>query len=66
MARPECGWIAYGPSTSSGQSLEQKALGHAIVNIVPSHLQEVKGRRLELIQKTRAAVKDRLTKEIGY
>ena len=58
LARPECSWIA--------RDLEQKALGHAIANIVPSHLQEVKGRRLELIQKTRAAVKDRLTKEIGY
>jgi hypothetical protein len=58
LARPECQWIA--------RDLEQKVLGHAIANIVPSHLQEVKGRRLELIQKTRAAVKDRLTKEIGY
>lgn len=58
LARPECGWIA--------RNLEQKALAHAIANIVPTHLQEVKGRRLELIQKTRAAVQDRLTKEIGY
>jgi len=58
LARPECSWIA--------RDLEQKALGHAIAHIVPSHLQEVKGRRLELIQKTRAAVKDRLTKEIGF
>ena len=30
------------------------------------HLQEVRGRRLGWIDKTRAAVKDRLTKEIGY
>src|SRR4029450_1953636 len=30
------------------------------------HLQDVRGRRLEWIDKTRAAVKDRLTKEIGY
>jgi hypothetical protein len=58
LARPECGWI--------GRDLEQQALGHAIAQIVPAHLQEVKGRRLELIEKTRAAVKDRLTKEITY
>jgi len=34
--------------------------------VVPQHLQEVRGRRLGWIDKTRAAVKDRLTKEIGY
>jgi Protein NO VEIN, C-terminal/SNF2-related domain len=33
---------------------------------VSDHLQDVRGRRLEWIDKTRAAVKDRLTKEIGY
>lgn len=34
--------------------------------IVPEHLEEVRRRRLELIEKTRTAVKDRLTKEIAY
>jgi hypothetical protein len=34
--------------------------------VVPQHLQEVRGRRLGWIDKTRAAVKERLTKEIGY
>ena len=58
LARPECAWIT--------RDLEQRALGHAIAQIVPSHLQEVRGRRLSLIEKTRAAVKDRLTKEINY
>jgi hypothetical protein len=58
LARPECAWIT--------RDLEQQALGHAIATIVPSHLQEVRSRRLGLIEKTRAAVKDRLTKEIGY
>lgn len=58
LARPECAWIT--------RDLEQQALGHAIAQIVPSHLQEVRGRRLHLIEKTRAAVKDRLTKEINY
>ncbi len=39
---------------------------HAVAQVVPEHLQEVRGRRLTWIDKTRAAVKDRLTKEIGY
>jgi superfamily II DNA or RNA helicase len=58
LARPECSWIT--------RELEQKAQGHAIAHVVPGHLQEVRGRRLEWIEKTRAAVKDRLTKEINY
>jgi hypothetical protein len=33
---------------------------------VPEHLEEVRSRKLELIAKTEAAVKDRLTKEISY
>ncbi len=58
LARPECSWIT--------RKLEQKAQGHAIAQVVPEHLQEVRGRRVEWINKTRAAVKDRLTKEINY
>ena len=58
LPRPECSWIT--------RELEQKAQGHAIAQVVPEHLQEVRGRRLEWIEKTRAAVKDRLTKEINY
>jgi SNF2 family DNA or RNA helicase len=58
LARPECTWIAGAP--------EQKALGHAIAQVVPEHIAEVRGRRLKWIDKTRAAVKDRLTKEITY
>jgi superfamily II DNA or RNA helicase len=58
LARPECSWIT--------RELEQKAQGHAIAHVVPEHLHEVRGRRLEWIEKTRAAVKDRLTKEINY
>jgi superfamily II DNA or RNA helicase len=58
LARPECRWIT--------RELEQQALSHAIATIVPQHVQEVKGRRLEVIAKTRAAVQDRLSKEIGY
>jgi len=58
LSRPECVWIT--------RSLEQQAMSHAIANLVPEHLQEVRARRLSWIEKTRAAVKDRLTKEIGY
>ena len=58
FARPECAWITRG--------LEQKALGHAIAEVVPEHLKEVRDRRIPWIDKARAAVKDRLTKEIGY
>ena len=45
---------------------ENKAQGYAITNIAPGHLAEVRGRRLALIEKTEAAVKERLTKEIMY
>ncbi|MEO8411910.1 MAG: DUF3883 domain-containing protein, partial [Propionivibrio sp.] len=58
LDRPECRWI--------NRELEQKAQGYAIARVVPEHLQEVKARKLELIAKTEAAVKERLTKEITY
>ncbi|MBI3184677.1 MAG: DUF3883 domain-containing protein [Myxococcales bacterium] len=58
LDRTESGWIT--------REVEQKALSHAIAHVVPEHLQEVRGRRLTWIDKARAAVKDRLTKEIGY
>jgi len=58
LARPECAWIT--------RELEGKALEHAIAHVVPVHLGEVRPQRLELIAKTRNAVKDRLSKEIIY
>jgi superfamily II DNA or RNA helicase len=58
LARPESAWIS--------RELEQKAQGHAVATVVPEHLQEVRSRKLELIVKTEAAVKERLTKEISY
>jgi hypothetical protein len=58
LARPECAWITRAP--------EQKAQAHAIAQVVPEHIAEVRGRRLAWIDKTRAAVKERLTKEIAY
>jgi hypothetical protein len=41
-------------------------LAHAITEVVPEHLKEVRDRRSAWIYKARVAVKDRLTKEIGY
>jgi SNF2 family DNA or RNA helicase len=58
LDRPECQWI--------DRELEHKAQGYAVANVVPEHLLEVKGRKLELIAKTEAAVRERLTKEITY
>ncbi len=58
LARPECAWIT--------RELESKAQGHAIAHVVPDHLGEVRGRTVSRIEKTEAAVKDRLTKEINY
>jgi hypothetical protein len=58
LARPECAWVV--------RDLEQRVQARAIANVVPEHLDEVRGQRLELIAKTEAAVKDRLTKEISY
>lgn len=46
--------------------IEAQAISYAIAHIVPQHLQEIKKHKEELIDKTIAAVKDRLTKEINY
>src|SRR5919108_6144063 len=48
------------------RDLEARALEYAAVHLVPQHLAEVRGRKEELMDKTRAAVQDRLTKEINY
>jgi len=58
LDRPECAWIA--------GDLESRAQTYAVTQVVPEHLAEVRGRRLEWIEKARVAVKDRLTKEIAY
>ena len=58
LARPECAWMT--------RELEHKAQGYAVANVVPEHLEEVRSRKLDLISKTEAAVKERLTKEITY
>jgi superfamily II DNA or RNA helicase len=46
--------------------LEQRALTYAINGLVPKHFESTKKMREELVEKTRAAVHDRLTKEIAY
>lgn len=48
------------------ENVEAKVLAHAVENIVPAHFEEVRGRKEELIIRTHAAVKERLTKEINY
>jgi hypothetical protein len=58
LDRPECAWI--------DRELEHTALAHAVAQVVPEHLEEVRGPRLKLISKTEAAVKERLSKEITY
>ncbi len=46
--------------------LEQKALAMAAATLVPEHYQEVAARRIAHIDKTLAAVHERLSKEISY
>jgi hypothetical protein len=58
LNRPECAWI--------GHDLESRGMGYAIAKVVPEHLQEVRAQRTGWIAKTRAAVRERLTKEIAH
>ena len=46
--------------------LENRIVEYAVQQLVPIHLGEVKARRIEMIDRTYSAVKDRLTKEIAY
>ena len=58
LARPECAWLT--------GDLEDKAKNYAITYVVPGHLKDVRDQRLDHIDKTEAAVKERLTKEINH
>jgi SNF2 family DNA or RNA helicase len=58
LARPESTWIT--------RDLEANAQAYAIAQVVPAHLSEVRDRKIALLAKTEAAVKERLTKEINY
>lgn len=51
-------WLASG--------LEQRALALAASKLVPEHFSEIAGRRIAHVDKTLAAVHERLTKEIDY
>jgi superfamily II DNA or RNA helicase len=47
-------------------SLESQARSHAIAHLLPRHLDDVRQRRENLIDKTLVAVQERLTKEINH
>ena len=49
-----------------GNGLEQRALGLAASTLVPEHFKEVSDRRVAHVDKTLAAVHERLTKEIDF
>jgi len=51
-------WIA--------RDLEQVALAHASMHMVPEHFDEVRSRREKTVDKTLAAVHERLVKEINF
>ncbi len=51
-------WIA--------KDLEQVALAHASTHLVPEHFDEVRARREKAVDKTLAAVHERLVKEINF
>jgi SNF2 family DNA or RNA helicase len=54
------------PEWLRGENLERSAAAYAVEHLVPRHLERVRQRRTELIDKTEAAVQERLTKEINY
>jgi superfamily II DNA/RNA helicase len=58
LSRPEYAWIT--------KDIEKQAQTYMVTTIVPEHLEEVKKERIELIEKTKAAVQERLKKEINY
>ncbi|WP_028875110.1 helicase-related protein [Tepidiphilus margaritifer] len=48
------------------QNLEQMALAHAAAGLAPEHFAEVRARREAMVDKTLAAVRERLVKEINF
>ena len=46
--------------------LESQIIDYAVECLIPEHIKEVKARKEELVPKTIAAVKERLTKEINH
>lgn len=51
---------------TGAHNLEQLALAHASIHLVPEHFDEVRNRREQNVDKTLAAVHERLIKEIRY
>lgn len=62
--RPLLAKMLAAPWLTSG--LEQRALALAAATLVPEHFDEVAGRRIAHVDKTLAAVHERLTKEIDF
>ncbi len=55
-----------GTASLDTERTEARVIAHAIEELVPRHLERVRERRESLIDKTLAAVQERLTKEINY
>lgn len=51
---------------SDGDKLESQVIAYAAEHLIPEHLNEVKKHKEALIEKTRQAVQERLTKEITF
>jgi len=54
------------PDSWLGPEAERAVLNHAVEVAVPAHLAEVRAHTLGRVTKVRAAVRDRLTKQIAY
>jgi hypothetical protein len=59
-------WAAPWLSAPSAHALEQRALAHASAHLVPEHFAEVRSRRENHVDKTLAAVHERLVREINH
>jgi superfamily II DNA or RNA helicase len=66
LADPERANLASELESWGKQDFEARAVEHAINHIVPKHLDDLRAKKEELVSKTLAAVKDRLTKEINH
>ena len=58
--------LTVGEGSGVRVNLEQLALAQAALNLVPQHFQEVRERREQMVDKTLAAVHERLVKEINF
>ncbi|MBK8911664.1 MAG: DUF3883 domain-containing protein [Chlorobi bacterium] len=58
LQRPECAWITH--------DLEHQVQNYAVATVVQAHYQEIYAQKIRLIAKTKAAVQERLTKEIAH